>query len=415
MIDIIDKAKCCGCYACFNSCPKQCIIMKKDEEGFLYPFVNQDECINCGLCEKACPMLDCKGKSNPIATYAAQCKEDSVLLESSSGGLFSVLATAVLEKGGVVFGAGFSSDYKEVTHIEVDRCEELNRLRTSKYVQSKIGKTFKRVKKLLDCETIVLFSGVPCQIAGLKRFLKKEYDNLFCVDVICHGVPSPELWKKYLLDTEKMHQGIVVSVNFRHKKSPIHDYGINETADSVEVFSAKGTDPYMQMFLKNFSLRPSCYSCHAKENGSDADITLGDFWGIQNVLPEMEDGRGVSAVVIHTKKGQQLFEEVLCDIKAEKVLYENVRTYNSPIYKSVVKPDGRDTFFKDMDKLTFAELSEKYCVSAPKSMKQKLARTVLWQKIRPIFRQKPKDNNHFEYGIFIRIKKDKGVHGVNSL
>lgn len=379
MIHITEKNKCCGCHACYNSCPKQCITMKVDEEGFLYPSVNQENCIECGLCERVCPMLDEEIRPIPIEAYAAQSKDDEMLFNSSSGGIFSELALKTIDKGGVVFGAGFSTDYKEVYHISIDNSTELAKLRTSKYVQSKIGESYQEVKKLLEAGIDVLFSGVPCQILGLKKYIGKEYENLTCIDVICHGVPSTELWKRYLLNLEQTYQGEISDVNFRHKKYGWKDFGVNKSSDGVEIFVSKNTDPYMQMFLRNYSLRPSCYSCQAKVNGSDADITLGDFWGIDNVVPDMDDGRGTSAVLINTIKGQQLFKEVSNSIKTSKVSYDDVRKYNSPIYKSVVKPLERDAFFVDMNELTFDELAAKYCVPKQKSMKQKLAETKLWE------------------------------------
>lgn len=404
MIHIAEKNKCCGCHACYNSCPKHCITMKEDEEGFLYPSISRESCIECGICEKVCPVLDEEIRPIPIGAYAAQSKDGDLLFNSSSGGIFSVLALNVIEKGGVVFGAAFSLDYKEVYHIAIDNSTELAKLRTSKYVQSRIGESYQAVRNLLDDGKEVLFSGVPCQISGLKKYLKKEYENLTCIDVICHGVPSPELWKRYLINLEQTYQGIITDVNFRQKKHDWKNFGTSKVSDGTEIYASKNTDSYMQMFLRNYSLRPSCYSCQTKLVGSNADITLGDFWGIENVVPNMNDGRGTSAVVINSAKGHRLFQESIAGLETKKVAYDDVKEYNSPIYKSVVKPKERDLFFADMNKLTFAELVTKYCAPKQKSLKQKLAGTKLWEKTRRIVRGGGL-SDRFDYGIYIKVKR----------
>lgn len=404
VISLIEKNKCCGCSSCYNSCPKNSITMTIDEEGFLYPSINQGRCIDCGLCEKICPMLDNEKRDEPVVAFAAKCKDDELLFYSSSGGVFSILAMSVLDKGGVVFGATFSSNFKEVYHTVIDNSGELSKLRTSKYVQSRIGESYQRAKKFLDEGTEVLFSGVPCQIYGLKKYLRKEYKNLTCIDIVCHGVPSPELWKKYLINLEQTYHGIIIDVNFRQKKYHWKNLETKSTSDVVEIFELNNANPYMQMFLRNFSLRPSCYSCQAKVNGSDADITLGDFWGIQNVAPEMENGRGVSAVLLNTERGRRLFDKVLDSIDTKEVSYEDVKKYNSSIYKSCVEPQGRFVFFTDMNNLTFDELVAKYCNQKKEAIEQKKADTILWKIARQIVRGRVL-NNKFEYGIRVVIKK----------
>ena len=386
MINIKDKTKCSGCHACYNSCPSHCISMNKDEEGFLYPAIDQKECLNCGLCEKVCPFLDSRKRSEPTEAWAAKCTDEKLRFESSSGGIFSLLAIKVLNSGGIVFGAAFSADFKEVYHTSVTHCEDLKKLRTSKYVQSAIGESYREVKELLDEGKDVLFSGVPCQITGLKKYLKKEYDNLVCVDVICHGVPSPELWKKYLDCIEKKHRGVITDINFRHKKISWQNFGISRTSDGVDIFTPAGSDPYMQMFLRNYALRPSCFACQTKTNGSDSDITLGDFWGIDCVLPKMNDGKGVSAVIVHTEKGKRLYNAIAECIEQQAVPYDSVKKYNSPIFQSVAKPEERDLFFMDLNRLSFDELAEKYCKPLRKSVKQRLAGTKLWKKLRLLIR-----------------------------
>lgn len=197
MITIIDKSQCCGCTACASACPKHCIVLKEDEQGFLYPRVDESKCIDCHLCEKVCPVLKPFEKQNPQEVFAIINPDEEIRLASSSGGVFTALAKQILHAGGIVFGAAFDDNW-QVHHISVTKVEDLALLRSSKYVQSRIEKTYTVVEEYLKKGTQVLFSGTPCQIAGLKHYLRKEYDNLLSVDVVCHGVPSPLVWEKYL-------------------------------------------------------------------------------------------------------------------------------------------------------------------------------------------------------------------------
>ena len=201
MINICNKSMCCGCAACVQRCPKQCIAMEADGEGFLYPLVDTDKCINCSLCEKVCPMLNPGEERVPLHTYAARCTDEGIRRDSSSGGVFSVLAGEVLAGGGVVFGARFDDDWG-VVHDFCTTPKGLAAFRGSKYVQSNIGDSYLRTEAFLKEGRRVIFSGTPCQIAGLKRFLRREYDNLLAVEVACHGVPSPLVWRRYL---EELH------------------------------------------------------------------------------------------------------------------------------------------------------------------------------------------------------------------
>ena len=218
MIEITEQVKCTGCSACANICPKQCISMVADLEGFLYPSVDTKECINCGLCEKICPILKKNPiKSDDIIAYAAMLNNTDIRLESSSGGVFTAIAESVIDKNGVVFGAELDENFN-VIHTYVETKEELKKFRGSKYVQSVIGETYKRAKGFLDQGRFVLFTGTPCQIGGLYAYLNKDYDNLITQDLICHGVPSPMVWRKYLEFREDISHAGVRRMSFRHKK-----------------------------------------------------------------------------------------------------------------------------------------------------------------------------------------------------
>ena len=355
---IKDFSKCCGCGACEQVCPKYCIIMVSNEEGFLYPKINTNACIACGKCERVCPFQNTEKQVSLNEAYAAVYRNEEIRYYSSSGGLFSAIAEVVEKNGGVVYGAYFSEDFKSVLHGK----NSVQKLRTSKYVQSVMGNAYVEAEKDLKQGKQVLFTGTPCQIAGLKKYLNAEYDNLLCVDIICHGVPSPRIWKKYLNAEEERNNAKTKYVNFRHKKSGWQQFKVNVKNESFEVYDSIEKNPYMNLFLKNYSLRPSCYQCVIKENGSFADLTLGDFWGIEKIASEMNDGRGTSLVIVHTKKGVEGFEKTRKNLNIKKVDYDAAARFNTPLFKSVTAPKDREAFFADFRTMEVADLAKKYCV-----------------------------------------------------
>ena len=372
-----EKAKCCGCQACANACPKNCITMKADSEGFLYPVIDEAVCINCGLCEKVCPF----NKEEPLrtrkpTTYAAKILDDDIRNQSSSGGIFSILADQTLKNSGVVYGVAMSDDLKSARHIRIDKTDELYRLRGSKYLQDITGDIFKQVKSDLDEGKKVLFSGVPCQINGLKYFLRKDYENLFTVEVICHGTPSPALWAKYFDYLEDKYKAKIEKVNFREKRNGWKTFGLTEEGENISQYLNQHQDPYMQMFLRNYCLRPSCYDCVAKKLESMADLTIADFWGIQNVAPEMDDDKGTSLVLVQTKKGEIVLDSLKNQFIRKKVDFEAGIKSNVSYWKSCEKPAQRKTFFIDMENMPFEELQEKYCKPIKVSFFQKVVRKV---------------------------------------
>lgn len=346
MICLTDKSQCCGCEACRNVCPGQCITMREDREGFLYPEVNVTTCINCGLCEIVCPMLLQSNKERtPFAVYAAKHKDDNIRLVSSSGGVFTLLAEKVIEQGGVVFGARFDENW-EVVHGYVETKSELSLLRGSKYVQSRIGNSYRQVRQFLKSGRKVLFTGTSCQILGLKLFLRKQYDNLLTIDVICHGVPSPKVWKKYLDEVSLGHCSQTTDISFRDKQHGWHDFSLKiKRSDSTTYCGKFKMDLYIKLFLCNLTLRPSCYACIAKSGKSGSDVTLGDFWGIENVMPEFDDDKGCSVVLVYNSKLLSLFE----DIEKKKVSYEQAKQGNPSLEKSVICPVNRNYFFNLLD------------------------------------------------------------------
>lgn len=365
IINFYRRAECCGCGACAKSCPKGCIEMVADSEGFLYPKINESECIRCGKCYDVCHIkngsLDKKSISH---TFYARTRRENIRLASSSGGIFTELAEAVLKNGGVVFGASFSEDRRKVEHISIGSCNELDRLRGSKYLQSEIGNAFIEAKNFLDEGKTVLFSGTPCQIRGLKSALKKDYDNLICIDVICHGAPSPKAWDAYLNYVVNKNSSKVNEVYFRCKETGWKNFSLKLSLDNGNTkINSISQDPFMQTFLRDKSLRPSCYDCVCKETDGLADITLGDAWGIENYCPELYDNKGTSVVFIRTQKGLELFDSIAKNIDCVKAeTFEESLKYNSAMCFSVNAPVDRAAFFVDLNNgLRFDRLAKKYC------------------------------------------------------
>lgn len=367
MIHINDKANCSGCYACAEICPKKCIEMKTDSEGFWYPEVDEAMCIACGQCEKVCAITSAQRKADSFKTlaYAAFNKNLDTRIQSSSGGIFRLLAEVVLEQGGVVFGAAFTSDYKAVEHICVDNTQDLARLQGAKYVQSRIGDAYSEVLDYLKQERLVLFTGTPCQIEGLCGFLGCDYDNLITQDIICHGVPSPEVWRLWVDDLQQRANGELVKMSFRDKEKGWRKYDCKYVFSSDKITRVNARDDlYMRGFLQNLTLRPSCYSCAFKGIERRADITLADFWGIDYVFPDMNDDKGISLVLIHSEKGKKIWEKngrhIVWKVADPEVVYR----YNSSAVKSSPKAKGRERFMTLQGERNISALLKKYTLPA---------------------------------------------------
>ena len=297
-------------------------------------------------------------------TYAAIYKNNEIRMQSSSGGVFSLLA----QQFEVVYGVAMTPDCYGAEMIRVEG--DLSPLRGSKYLQAKVGDAFRRVKEDLMAGKKVLFSGTGCQINGLHMFLGEDYDKLYCVDVICHGVPSPRLWREYAKHQEVKY-GKLESVNFRCKDDGSKDFGMKLN----QVYISKDKDSFMRMFLRDYSLRPSCYECHAKYYKT-ADLTIADFWGIENVAPEMNDGKGTSLIITRTEKGQSLFDSVKDELRWLEVSYEDAVNGNPSEYSSVGRPELRDSFFKDLKEMSFEGMEKKYAADIKISYLRRVLRKV---------------------------------------
>lgn len=354
-----DKSKCCGCHACYNVCPKNAITMIEDEKGFEYPIIDKEKCIECGLCRKVCPVLNsAKVENEPIA-YSAYNKDEKIRKESSSGGVFTLLAEEILNRNGVVFGASFDEEFN-VHHTYIEDKEELKKFRGSKYVQSSIGNTYRKAKEFLENDRYVLFTGTPCQIEGLKSFLRKEYDKLYTQDIICHGVPSNKIWDKYKQYRKEVDKGAPQKINFRNKDDGWKEYNINFKYENTEYKNNHNKDLYIKAFLQDIVLRDSCYNCSFKKKNRISDITLADFWGIEKVLPEMDDNKGTSLVIVNSKKGKELIEKVKDKMIYKEVNFDDAIQYNPSMTKSVEMNKNREKFFENLDNIEFSKLVKKY-------------------------------------------------------
>lgn len=358
-IERLEKEQCCGCRSCEQICPKSCISMFADDEGFLVPQINKELCINCGLCVNHCPMLSDEKKEVMPHVYAAKNKNKEVLLDSTSGGIFDALARIILEKNGTVFGCAWSESLV-AEHIEISNVNDLEKLHGSKYVQSDTKNTYTRVKNLLLQNQYVLYSGTSCQIAGLKSFLNEDFEKLFTIDIICHGVPSPILFKKYKKWLSIKMGSPIIFYDFRSKEK--NAWGLTYKAKTKTKTKTKYLtaylDPYYAAFLKGETYRECCYKCKYSNKNKPSDITLGDFWGIENQHPEFFDDKGVSIAIVNTNKGHIVFDSIKENINYINSEYDRASFNNMNLIKATVRPDIRDDIYVNIKGISENELFE---------------------------------------------------------
>lgn len=372
MIHILNKQDCCGCAACVQRCPKQCIRLVEDAEGFLYPEVNIETCIDCGLCEKVCPLLL---KAEPISvqkTLAVKNRDEEERLSSSSGGVFIALAKMILQKDGVVFGAAYDEHW-EVMHTYTESLEGVRKMMGSKYMQSRIENAYADAERFLKSGREVLFTGCPCQIAGLHGFLRKDYPNLLAVDFLCHGVPSPGIWRKYLsemfcvshgkergnsksvLSTTIGNKFVITDISFREKQPygwkkysfVVHGQSaLKKEQNSVLLSEMYRENSFMCGFLADIYLRPSCYSCKCKNGVSHSDLTIADFWGINKVMEDFDDDKGVGLVLLNTPKALTLFP--LLNMECRETSLDVVCHMNGGFKELIPIHPKRDYFYRQI-------------------------------------------------------------------
>lgn len=362
MINIVKKSECTGCTACKAICSQNAIEMVEDEEGFLYPEVNKEKCVNCGLCDKVCPLINAKENKKEPKAYIFQHNDDKVRRESTSGGAFTAISEYVLAEHGIVYGAMFDENFN-VVHDSVEKIEDLYKFRNSKYVQSQVRDCFRKIKTELEEDKLVCFSGTSCQIEGLKKYLRKEYNNLILVDVVCRAVPSPLIWRKYLKLRKEEYKDIKY-IMFRdkyygYKYSNLSIYNKDEDK-SKEYHSGVESDPYLRAFFSNICDRPSCYECKFKKQNRESDITIWDCFEVEKYNKEFDDDKGTTRILANTEKGINIIEKLALSNKVEEITVEEATKGFLAMFQSVKRNSKREEFFEDANKLSEKELFDKY-------------------------------------------------------
>lgn len=374
VVSIQDKSKCSGCSACYSICPKNCISMVEDNEGFLYPKADKNSCINCGLCDEVCPLNEENNQKNGVVCSSViQHKDKRILRQSTSGGAFTPIAEYILEQDGVVFGVEMRHDDFLVRHIKVEKKEELCKYRNTKYVQSFVGETFKEVKEELTKGKVVCFSGTPCQIQGLKNYLRKEYENLVTVDVVCRGVPSPGVWKSY--NEYLRTKGELENVIFRDK-----ELGYQYSTMKVEFKDGKverngiESDQWLRMFFKGMVLRPSCPTCNFRTVERSSDFTIWDCFNVSDLTKELDETKGATRMLIHTQKGIDIFEKIKDKFY---VVYAPVNVVAEGISDTVYENEKKEEFIKDYNSMSMVDLLDKWFPMSNKVILKKCVRRIL--------------------------------------
>lgn len=368
MIEIRKKTECCGCAACYNDCPKNVIEMIADEEGFLYPSVLLDKCINCGLCEKICPVLHNEVKEESTGSYIVRYKDEKIVDESTSGGAFSAFAIPLLKQGWVVYGVGYDANMRVICK-KAELLEGLKEMRGFKFVQSYIGITYTEIKKELQSGTKVLFTRTPCQISGLLNYLEKasgnilknNRENLICIDFVCRGVPSPGLWKNYVEMMENKFASKMVGAKFKHKTYGYHTSTMKvDFANGKTYYGSGRVDPYMKAFVKEMSSRPSCSACVFKGIERRSDITIFDCCEYSKVTGRIDDNKGYSSNFLHSDAGKNLIKQCSKSLTTIQVPIENLVTENGIMVRHSARPhDRREEFYRYASELPIDQVMDK--------------------------------------------------------
>lgn len=353
MITITNKVECCGCSACEQSCPKRCITMQQDIQGFNYPVVDEAKCIDCHLCEKTCPVINqYEPKEAPLECYLSKTTDENVRAKSSSGGIFTEISKYIIKQGGVVFGVRFNEQWlAEYDYTETE--DGLDVFRGSKYIQADVRGAFIKAQEFLKSGRLVLFSGTPCYIAGLNHFLRKSYDNLITLDIVCHSIPSPKIWSLYLEELRQKRNADIADVTFRDKSNGWSDYSLGITFKDKKGKKTRSVESHFKNifslgFAEDIFTRPSCSNCSARNYKSNSDITVADAWAINKYRPNKNDEKGISHVLINTEKGKHIIEYIQSKIECTTIDYLEVEPtkIHSPLTMSCKANPYRDWFYE---------------------------------------------------------------------
>ena len=358
MNEICSKKQCIGCLNCYNSCKFSAIKIVKDELDFLYPIIDGDNCKKCGLCKKVCPILSNSYNTQNNKCYACYNIEESIRLRSSSGGIFYLLAKFAIDNGGIVYGAGFNKKH-QLIHMSAKNLKDLKKLMGSKYVQSNLNNIFLEIKSNLDSNILVYFSGTPCQVSALKKYLGKDYLNLITQDFICHGVGSNKVLNMHL---DKIMQEYNIKrinkIDFRNKTTGWKNFSFSLNKKYIKDLNS---DIFMKTFLKNLCLRESCYHCSFKGNKRASDLTLGDFWQVENVIKNIDDDKGVSCAIINTIKGEKIFSKIVDKMNLYEVSYDDISKNNIALEHTSIYNSHRELFIKNIiDNGDLSNIDDKY-------------------------------------------------------
>lgn len=394
MINNMKQNECCGCTACINICPVKCLGEEKDELGFSYPIMeNEPACIKCKLCEKVCPTLKpINTNYKPIESLCTYSKDSNIREKSTSGGIFTIIATKVIQDGGYVFGAAMINPTL-VEHIEINNIKDLWRIQGSKYIESKLNDTFLKVKNRLRENKKVLFSGLPCQVYGLLSFLGKEYDNLICIDLLCYGVPSPKVWSKYLEYINKDKKAIK-NINFRDKTYGWKNYSLKIVyQDNSEYVKEKNKDLFLSTYSKGAYIKSYCYRCKMKGFPKRSDITLGDFWEVDKVDSSFNDDRGMSAVFINSIKGKEIYSTIIDQTKYINVSSGKLNEISPRIGAPSKMHKNREIIIREIDNLPIEIILKKYAMPTKMDKSKNFIRATLrrigiWDNLSKILEEK---------------------------